>query len=316
MDVCSRVDGAAGGTIGKGCCRTMKIRQSLAKVVLLMMLGACTGPLRANPYAAFIVHCEPRNADGGSLLRLREMVQKADEHQVKLTIDFTPPWVEMILVDTLFLGWVSDWNDAGHELGAHHHPYWVSTERGTNWDGYTNTPEEELLGDDADDYLGDMDDYLALLNQLPGTRTSGTLGLGYSGDELDWPQDLLYSATGHAYDEIVGQPELVEYDGHEVWQMNHGLFFSVPPVQIESAYQAAGSDDIFAVVTHVSNYEESVESVQAVEDFFAFLTAEDPTGESLVTVSQAMRVTIPEPATGVLFVLTCSMLAATRLRVS
>ena len=102
MDVCSRVDGAAGGTIGKGCCRTMKIRQSLAKVVLLMMLGACTGPLRANPYAAFIVHCEPRNADGGSLLRLREMVQKADEHQVKLTIDFTPPWHTTKAFDTMY----------------------------------------------------------------------------------------------------------------------------------------------------------------------------------------------------------------------
>ena len=306
---------AAVKTVGKGCCGTMKIGQLLAKALLLTSLGVCTGTVRANPYAAFIVHCEPKNADGGSLFRLREMVQKADEHQVKLTIDFTPPWVEMILNDSLFLGWAIDWNEAGHELGAHHHPYWVSTERGTHWDGYTNTPQEDLLDDDAEDYLGDMDDYLTLLNQLPGTRTSGTLGLGYAGDELDWPQDLLYSAEGHAYDEIVGQPELVEFDGHEVWQMSHGLFWSAPPSLIESAYHAAGPDDIFAVVTHVSNYEESVESVQAVEDFFSFLAAEDPSGESLVTVTQAMRVTVPEPATGALFVLACSMLAATRPRV-
>mgnify|MGYP000386143854 CR=1 FL=1 len=110
-------------------------------------------------------------------------------------------------------------------------------------------------------------------------------------------------------------PNWLEYDGQEVWQMNHGLFWSAPPALIESAYHSAGPDDIFAVVTHVSNYEESVESVQAVEDFFAFLGAEDPSGESLVTVTRAMHVTVPEPATGALFVLACSMLAATRLRV-
>ena len=292
----------------------MKIRLGLLKAIVLILLGGYAGPLRATPYAVFVVHCEPRNADEESLLQLREMVIKADQHQVKLTIDFTPPWVEMILTDTLFFGWAIAWNEAGHELGAHHHPYWVSKERGTHWDGYTNTPQEDLLDDDAEDYLGDMDDYLALLNQLPGTRTSGTLGLGYAGDELDWPQDLLYSAKGHAYDEIVGQPELVDYDGHEVWQMNHGLFWNAPPSLIEAAYHGAGPDDIFAVVTHVSNYEESAESAQAVEDFFTFLGNEDPSGDSLVTVTQAIRATIPEPATGALLVLACSMLAAMRPR--
>lgn len=278
----------------------MKFRRLLAPGVILVLLWGMTPLVSANPYAVFVVHCEPKNAEPASFLELRDMVVKADQHQVKLTIDFTPPWVEMIMDNPVFLDSVTNWYEAGHELGGHHHPYWVSKTRGTSWDGYTNTPRENLLDDDGDDYLGDMDDYLALLNELPGTRTSGTLGLGEPPDAIDWPHDLLYSAEGHAFEDIVGRPQKVEYAGHAVWQMKHGLFWNSLPEQVENAYAAAVPGDIVAVVTHVSNYEDFP---QAVENYFDFLGSQDPSGNSLVTVTQAMNLTIPEPSTMLLAVL-------------
>jgi hypothetical protein len=62
-------------------------------------------------------------------------------------------------------------------------------------------------------------------------------------DAIDWPHDLLYSAEGHAYEDIVGRPQKVEYVGHTVWQMKHGLFWSALPEQVESAYATAVPGD-------------------------------------------------------------------------
>ena len=263
-------------------------------VGLVLVLASCVATqLSANPYAVFIVHCEPKNADDDSFLNLLDMVMKADQKQVKLTIDFTPPWAEMILDNPEFLNSVTQWHQAGHELAVHHHPYWVSETRGTTWDGYTNTPQDEISPKNRSNYRGDIDDYMDLLNQLPGTRTSGTMGISYEQDVLDWPHNLLYSAYGHEFSQIISQPEVVEYAGHHVWQMTHGLFWNAMPVQLENAYREAASSDIFAAVTHVSNYEDSLQNAQAVENYFSFLGSEDPSGNSLVTVTQAMNLLIP-----------------------
>lgn len=270
---------------------------------MFVLAGGVASRLNAEPYAVFVVHCEPLNAVPSSFLDLLDMVVKADQQQVRLTIDLTPPWAQMILANPGFLNSVTQWQQAGHELGVHHHPYWVSETRNTTWDGYTNTPLEQISINKQANYLGDMDDFLSLLNQLPGTRTSGTLGISHGQDVLDWPQELLYSAYGHELSHIVSQPQVVEYAGHDVWQMNHGLFWNAPPTQLEAIYHAAVSGDIVAVVTHVSNYAESSQNAQAVDDYFAFLGSQDPSGSSLVTVTQAMNLTIPEPTTLSLFAL-------------
>lgn len=279
-----------------------------------VLIGAAAPQLRADPYAVFVVHCEPGNADPNSFLQLRDMVVAADQHQVKLTIDFTPPWAEMILGHEGFLASVTQWDDAGHEIGVHHHPYWISETRGTHWDGYTNTAQSEISPSNPTDYLGNMDDYLDLLNQLPGTRTSGTLGINYGQDALDWPPDLLYSAEGHEFSDIVGQPEMVEYAGHVVWQMSHGLFWNATPDQLHGAYDGVVPGDIVAVVTHVSNYEESPQNALAVHNYFSFLGARDPSGNSLVTVTQAMNRAIPEPTILSLLMLAGPMILRRRRR--
>ena len=281
---------------------------------MVVMVFVVEQRLSASPYGVFIVHCEPKNADTESFLNLRDLVVKADQHGVKLTIDFTPQWAEMILDNAVFLNWTRLWDESGHELAVHHHPYWISTMRGTTWDGYSNTPLEEIAINKRDDYLGNMDDYLALLNRLPGTRTSGTLGISQPQDTLDWPHDLRFSAAGHELEDIVGRPQIVEYAGHAVWEMSHGLFWSATPGELETVYANAEAGDIVAVVTHVSNYEASPQAAQAVENYFAFLGAEDPSGYSLVTVTEAMILTIPEPPTLILMLVAGGLLVVMPLR--
>ena len=294
--------------------RCLKISRGWAVVLMVVMVFGVEQRLSASPYGVFIVHCEPKNADAESFLNLRDLVVKADQHGVKLTIDFTPQWAEMILDNAVFLNWTRLWDEYGHELAVHHHPYWISAMRGTTWDGYTNTPLEEIAINKRDDYLGNMDDYLALLNRLPGARTSGTLGISQPQDTLDWPDDLRYSAEGHELEDIVGRPQIVEYAGHAVWQMSHGLFWSAMPGELQTVYANAEAGDIVAVVTHVSNYEASPPAAQAVENYFAFLGAEDPSGDSLVTVTEAMILTIPEPSTLILLVVAGGLLVAMPMR--
>ena len=248
--------------------------------LVITLLCAANFPANALPYAVFIVHCEPQNADGESFLSLRDLVAKADAHQVKLTIDFTPQWAEMILANPVFLEWTGQWQQTGHEIAVHHHPYGVSKLRAARWDGYTNIDPSSMPPGDQADYLGDMVDYLALLNTLPGIRTSWTLGLGEEIDKGDWPEGLSYSARGHAIEDAISRPELVQYGDAIVSEMTHALFWNRGAPEWMNVYASADSGDIFALLTHVSNYEESLAAALAVEDFFALLAAQDPSAAS------------------------------------
>jgi len=104
----------------------VKVRRLWMAGLMFVLAGGVASRLNAEPYAVFVVHCEPLNAVPRSFLDLLDMVVKADQQQVRLTIDFTPPWAQMILANPGFLNSVTQWQQAGHELGVHHHPYWVS----------------------------------------------------------------------------------------------------------------------------------------------------------------------------------------------
>ena len=107
--------------------RCLKISRGCAVVLMVVMVFGVEQRLSASPYGVFIVHCEAKNADAESFLNLRDLVVKADQHGVKLTIDFTPQGAEMILDNAVFLNWTRLWDESGHELAVHHHPYWIST---------------------------------------------------------------------------------------------------------------------------------------------------------------------------------------------
>jgi len=92
---------------------------------------------------------------------------------------------------------------------------------------------------------------------------------------------------------VISRPELATYGDQTVWEMTHGLFWNATAAELEAGYDSAEPGEIFAVLTHVSNYEESPANTLAVEDFFAFLSSRDPRGDKLVTVTSAMEATLP-----------------------
>jgi hypothetical protein len=258
-----------------------RLRYSICVVLLLASAVAAWG----QPSSVFVVHCEPTNADSVHWSALIDLVALADRHGVPLSIDFTAQWAEMILGDETKTKAVSDWLDGGHEIGCHHHPYWTLLERAATWDGYTDTAIDEILPQDRADYRGTMDDYMALLDALPGERRSGCLGSSDARDEGDWPCSLVYSTAGNAIDDAVSRPIERTVGGCEVTEIGHALLVGAERGALRALYEATATDAVFGVVGHVYNY---LEFPAAFEQWFAFLDASDPDGERCGTVTAVL----------------------------
>jgi hypothetical protein len=234
------------------------------------------------PMSVFVVHCEPTNANETLWGELEALVALADRHNVPLSIDVTAQWAEMIVADEDKIAVLERWIDAGHEIACHHHPYWSTMDRPATWDGYTNTPINELLLPDRAEYRGTMDEYMALLAALPGERRSGCLGGSDARDEADWPCALVYSTVGHAIEDAVSRPVGRSMGSCDVVELGHALIVGVDRGALRTRYEATGSDAVFGVVGHVYNY---AELPMAFEQWFATLYERDPIGQRRGTVS-------------------------------
>lgn len=250
--------------------------------VLLLAVAVSGFAASEGPVSVFVVHCEPTNANETLWAELVDLVALANRYNVLLSIDFTAQWAEMILADDYKIAAVEQWLDAGHEIGCHHHPYWTLLQRNATWDGYTNTPFKEILPEDRPKYRGTMDDYMALLNALPGERTSGCLGVSDERDEADWPCQLVYSTVGHAVEDAVSRPTERTIGGCEVLEISHALIVGAERGALRELYGRTSSDEVFGVVGHVYNY---AEFPMAFEEWFTFLHADDPAGLRRRTVS-------------------------------
>jgi len=257
-----------------------------AKILLGMLLVASVSMLTfgadVGPMSVFVVHCEPTNANEVLWGELVELVALADRFAVPLSIDFTAQWAEMILADEAKVAALEAWLDAGHEIGCHHHAYWSTMDRNATWDGYTNTPVDEILQKDRALYRGTMDDYFALLTALPGERRSGCLGSGDERDAVDWPCQLVHSTQGHAVEDAVSEPTERTMGECGVVEIGHALIASAPRGALIAAYEAAPVDAVFGVVGHVYNY---ADFPMVFEQWFAFLQSKDPAGLRRATVS-------------------------------
>lgn len=239
------------------------------------------------PASVFVVHCEPTNANQHMWIKLVELVDLADSYHVPLSIDFPAQWAEMVLDDHFKQKVVEGWLENGHEIGGHHHAYWATKERSYTWDGYTNTPTKEIDPKDQKNYLGTMDDYMELLNALPGERTSGAMGTtGSPQDKQDWPCQLLYGTTGYALEDAVSQPQETTIGNCRITQIGHTLIVPQEGGALAELYANTVPDSIFGVVGHVFNYDEFP---TAFEEWFKFLHEQDPSGERRSTVTALLE---------------------------
>ena len=279
-------------------------------------------PSTATPDSFFVVHCEPPNANDLMFKSLVELVQMADKYNVKLTLQFTPQWAEMILSDKQELNLLRQWQRNGHEVAAQHHGPSVYIP----WDGYTNkdnwrvwrdkaheetrrmriqTAQEqkrmvkgEILGFQGwkEKYLGAMDDYVTLLNKLASPETVKTATM--TDKDTDWPPEIPYSTDGFDPEEAVSRPELVNASRHsrphvgqlytrKVYEL--GMGFLGDPIRLnklKEEYLSVKEGEVFGVVTHEFNFARTPE---IVEEWFKFLKEQDPEGKHNKTVSMIME---------------------------
>lgn len=263
--------------------RSARVIAASVLLTVFVLLFAWMGA--AVPVSVFVVHCEPTKANPIMWLELVDLVSLADAYAVSLSIDFTPQWAAMILDDTAKLETVQSWIDDGHEIGCHHHGYWGTKEHGSTWDGYTNTPVSELDLADRAQYLGTMADFMALLNALPGERRSGCLGCSVEGDEIDYPCQLEYSTQGHALEDALAVPELIDRNGCQILEIGHALIASQERGALQDLYINTDDVCVFGVNGHVYNYADF--SLQ-FEVWFAYLASLDATGARRGTVSEVL----------------------------
>jgi len=256
----------------------------LMAVTLIVFLFAA-GTALALPISVFVVHCEPTRANPIMWLELTSLVALANEYDVPLSIDFTPQWAAMIVEDEAKIAAVEGWIALGHEIGCHHHGYWGTKERGSTWDGYTNTPIEALDPADQGRFLGTMDDYMALLNALPGERRSGCMGSAATEDSVDYPCQLVYSTQGHALEHAVTVPQKLERNGCQVLEIGHTLIAIQDRGALRALYEQTSDESVFGVVGHVYNYADFPGQFQ---QWFAFISSLDKAGDDRGTVSSVL----------------------------
>jgi len=252
-------------------------------------------PKEELPFSFFAVHCEPTTANDHMFEILSNLVQLADRYSVRLTVEFTAQWAEMILANEMKINMLRTWQGNGHEIGCHHHPYWTTRGKPASWDGYTNTRPEDLDPEDPriQNYLGSMQKYMDVLNRLPGQRKTGCLGI-YQADERDkkdWPSELPYMTDGHWVDDAISRPKPIILNNCTVHFVGHSLLSRETTLErLKMKYSVAERGDVFGVVIHVFNFARTPELVRG---WFSFLKEKDPEGDCEKTVSEIIEEILP-----------------------
>ena len=173
---------------------------------------------------------------------LQELIEASEPRGHRLTLMFTAQWAfylsseSCVLPDDgdddgayLYAGQehetclslVRAWEQAGHELAAHHHPQWAPA----TWDGFSNEPEAG-----GPDCLGDIDALMSYLAPLP----QGGLSSFVSATTEEFPTNpiLRYTAgrgpTPYVDDQergdLASRPCAWTGDGHPVWRLRMRSF--------------------------------------------------------------------------------------------
>jgi len=258
------------------------VKLIVAAILCITAAGSIAG---AVPVSCFVVHAEPTQADEAAFSSLVRLVALADENHVPLTILFTAQWAELVLADPAKVVAVEGFLARGHEIGAHHHAYWATLDHAAQWDGYTNTPLDQLAAPDRLQFRGTMAAYWELVSSLPGARETACMGLGEA-DAVDWICDLRHSTFGHTLSDALSEPTAITVNGCDALQIHHALLVEPAPGELAELYAQTADDVLFAVVAHVSDY---ADHPLVVARWFEALAVQDPLGTRRMTVAGAVQ---------------------------
>ena len=258
------------------------------------------------PYYFIAIHNEPRVEDlEKNYDALKQLVAKANQYNMKLTLMFTPQWADFIVNNSQRKAELENWKKQDHEIAGHHH----SVNHSGVWDGYTYGSEEEALEirrrmGKNETYLGDLNDYTTELKKLNPNIHSGCMN--DEGDKNNLPDEIIYdTCSGYAN---FGQPRIKLGDSkaekgknefisvgtvngiERKWLTHTHVFIEGDRKEIEPVFNSMNGN-VFGVVTHsvrdfsVSHGDQAGEMMK----FMDFLHSKDPTGEKSRTVSEIIE---------------------------
>ncbi len=256
------------------------------------------------PYYFIAVHNEPCCAGERYYNALKQLVEYANNYNMKLTLMFSPQWADFILSDPKRKAEFEEWKKQGHEIAAHHH----SIYHPGSWDGYSYLPEDEAIKIRQEyyeenygnyppprepPYLGNVSDFIAALKKLNPDMKSGCMN-----DEIDknvFPDEIIYdTCSGYTtYGEPVkdqaggGRNEFIlsgTVNGIErKWISHKKVTNNAEEKASEKLFNSINSG-VYGAVTH-SNPDQATDMMR----FMDFIHEKDPTGEKSRTVSEIIN---------------------------
>lgn len=250
-------------------------------------------------YSYTAIHCDPQPPLLWPILT--QMVDSADAYGVPLTIEFSPPWVNLILSNSTFRDTVDAWRLRGHEIAGHHHGIYHCS-----WDSLTNYPPDSIIANqpttplcDSGAFKSGMQPFYDSLNVLASDSAILTWASSDSFPAVDFMLGVPYRTDGgrevpwDAFSNVA--PEVLDqtlgYGPYNVCDVGHCFVDSLWKVDsIVNTYFNFGFSSQFDVVsinTHVFN-------VNSQPDFFPAWLAFAANGAQAngtvpLTVRQIMR---------------------------
>ncbi|MBI3378242.1 MAG: hypothetical protein HY035_07580 [Nitrospirae bacterium] len=216
----------------------------------------------------FVIHFEV----GGDTRRLEyqntfwpatvDLIKLADRYDAKLTLQFTPQWAEYILNDRYKFNLFKGWQRHGHEAGLHHHGY-----DHRDWDGYTNRRGKE----NNSSYRGNVTDMINTVNELihPYQILTGTI----TDEAHDYPDGIKYDTQGIKIRHSRTRPKNVTLNGKNVIQTGMSILSDAKNIkELKKEYHKSADNEIFGVVTHEIDFENSPE---IIKEWFRFVKYRD-----------------------------------------
>lgn len=255
------------------------------------------------PFYFLAIHNEPFGAGEKNYKALKDLIERANQYNMKLTLMFTPAWVDFILNDFQRNAELENWKTSGHEISAHHH----SIYHPGNWDGYsdytfkeaTQIRKEEKLSKPRFTYRqGTLDDFMDKINKLSNNIISGCMNDEVNKNAL--PKDIIYDTcsgyvnfgTPGEYSSLLGKSSgknkfisVGMVNSIERKWLTHGrILTEVNLKEAKNQFNSINNNAVYGGVVHSKPQE-----VPYMLQFMDFLHEKDPTGAKSMTMTEIIE---------------------------